>query len=383
MTLCERFRVVAALTLLACAACADEPTTPGVDDTPTSGAAAADSAFVRALRAKLEADVKAGTFSGAVLVTREGKTLFEGAYGLADREKNVPNTVQTKFRVASMNKMLTAAAILQLVQEGKLRLDAPLGTYLPDYPNADVRSKVTLHHLLTHTGGTGDIFGPQFMANRLQLRDISDYLQLYGTRGLLFTPGAQHAYSNYGFVLLGAIIERVTGKSYDDHVGARVLAPAGMSSTGAAPEDSLVPGRAVGYMRQGSPIGPLVSNAPLLPYRGTSAGGGYSTVGDFARFAVAVRDRKLLDSTHTTLLYTGKRNVNLAGTIQYAYGFMDRILGGRRWVGHGGSEAGMNGELVFEPTVGYAVVVLANFDPPAAGQTMDFIANNLPSSSGP
>ena len=380
MSVFERSRIVAALTLLACVACAGESTAPKEEVDAT---AAADSAFVAALRAKLTTDVAAGTFSGAVLVTRDGKTLFEGAYGLADREKNIPNTPQTQFRAGSMYKMMTAVATLQLVQEGKLRLDATVGTYLPDYPNADVKSKVTLHHLLTHTGGTGDIFGPEFNANRLQLRNVSDYIQLYGTRGLQFTPGAQHVYSNYGFILLGAIIERVTGKSYDDHVGPRVLAPAGMTSTGTAPEDSLVPGRAVGYMRQGSPVGPLVSNAPTLPYRGSPAGGGYSTVGDFASFAVSVRDGKLLDPTHTTMLYTGKVQVNQAGTIKYAYGFMDRILGGRRWVGHGGSAAGMNGELLLEPSGGHVIVVLTNFDPPSAGSVLNFIVSNLPSSSGP
>ena len=375
MTLFPRFPVVAAATLLACLACgAGEPTNP----LPDAAVTAADSAFVTALHAKLTTDAASGTFSGAVLVLRNGKTLFEGAYGLADREKNIPNTPQTQFRAGSMYKMITAAATLQLVQEGKLRLDGTVGTYLPDYPNADVKSKVTVHHLLTHTGGTGDIFGPEFAANRLQLRTVSDYLSLYGTRGLQFTPGAQHVYSNYGFILLGAIIERVTGKSYDAHVGARVLGPAGMTATGTAPEDSLVAGRAVGYTRQGSPTGPLVSNAPSLPYRGSPAGGGYSTVGDFARLAEAVRDRKLLDSTHTTLLYTGKVQVNQAGTIHYAYGFMDRVLGGRRWVGHGGSAAGMNGELLFEPGGGYVVVVLANFDPPTAGLTLNYIVNSLP-----
>ncbi|GLC25256.1 serine hydrolase domain-containing protein [Roseisolibacter agri] len=387
MSILRRFPVVAAPVLMVCVACntqarelAAPETGPTLAPAPT---AAADSAFVSALRAKLANDVQAGTFSGAVLVTRDGKTLFEGAYGLADRERNVPNTPQTQFRAGSMYKMMTAVATLQLVQAGTLRLDATVGTYLPDYPNADVKSKVTLHHLLTHTGGTGDIFGPEFAANRLQLRNVSDYIRLYGTRGPLFTPGAQHVYSNYGFILLGAIIERVTGKSYDDHVGALVLGPAGMTSTGTAPEDSLVPGRAIGYMRQGSPIGPLVSNASTLPYRGSPAGGGYSTVGDFARFAVAVRDRKLLDSTHTSMLYTGKVPVNQTGTIQYAYGFMDRIIGGRRWVGHGGSAAGMNGELVFEPGGGYVVVALSNFDPPSAGQVLNFIVSNLPAAGAP
>lgn len=369
----RRYPIVAALTLLVCVAC-DTP--PGdITEPRPETAAARDSAFVAALRAQLTAETEAGKFSGAVLVTRDGRTLYEGAYGFADRERGMPNTPQTQFRAGSMYKMVTAVATLQLVQAGTLRLDVPLGTYLPDYPNAHLASSVTPHHLLTHTGGTGDIFGPLFTAHRLELRTTGDYLHLYGTRGLQFAPGTQHVYSNYGFILLGALIERLSGKSYDDHVAARVLAPAGMTATGTAPEDSLVPGRSVGYTRQ-LVSGSLVSNAPTLPYRGTSAGGGYSTVGDLARFAVAVRDRRLLDSTHTALLYTGKVPVGTA--FQYAYGFVDRVVGGRRWVGHGGGAAGMNGELVFEPNGGYVVVVLSNFDPPAATQVLNFILDRLP-----
>ena len=375
-------RIVAALTLLVCIACSTPPSgaEPPRGDATRTGAdatAAADSAFVAALRAQLAADAEADRFSGAVLVTRDGRTLFEGAYGFADRERRVPNTPLTRFRVGSMNKMLTAVAALQLVQAGTLRLDAPLGTYLPDYPNAEVASKVTPHHLLTHTGGTGDIFGPEFTARRSELRTTGDYLRLYGTRSVRFAPGARWEYSNYGFLLLGAVIERVGGTSYDDHVAARVLAPAGMTATGTAPEDSLVPGRAVGYMRQAS--GTLVSNAPTLPYRGTPAGGGYSTVGDFARFAVAVRERRLLDSAHTALLLSGK--VMVGPGSQYAYGFQDRVVGGRRFVGHGGGAPGMNGDLAFEPNGGYVVVVLSNLDPPAAGQVAAFILTRLPTST--
>ena len=365
-------RIAIALTLLACAACGAAELAP----TDTAGQPVTpDSAFVAALRARLDAATAAGEFSGAVLVARDGRTLFEGAYGLADRERNVSNTPQTLFRVGSMNKMLTAVATLQLVQAGTLRLDAPLGTYLTDYPNTDVASKVTPHHLLTHTGGTGDIFGPEFAANRTALRTTADYLRLYGTRGLQFTPGTQHVYSNYGFLLLGAIIERIGGTNYYDHIAARVLAPAGMTATGSAPEDSLVPGRSVGYTRQLVP-GTLASNAPTLPYRGTPAGGGYSTVGDFARFAVALRERRLLDATHTALLVDGK--VSVAPSLRYAYGFMDRVVGGRRFVGHGGGAPGMNGDLAFEPDGGYVVVVLSNFDPPAASQISAFILDRLP-----
>jgi CubicO group peptidase (beta-lactamase class C family) len=179
----DPMRTVAALALLVCAACG-EPTAPAAQ-------VDADSAFVAAVRARLEAATQAGEFSGAVLVARDGRTLFEGAYGLADRERGIANTPLTQFRVGSMNKMITAVAALQLVQAGTLRLDAPLGTYLADYPNAELASKVTPHHLLTHTGGTGDIFGPEFTAHRTELRNTGDYLRLYGARALRFEPGAR------------------------------------------------------------------------------------------------------------------------------------------------------------------------------------------------
>ena len=349
------------------------PTAPVAPATPE----AAEATFVAALRARLEADAATEQFSGAVLVARDGRTVFEGAYGRADRERGVPNTPVTQFRVGSMNKMITAVATLQLVQAGVLRLDAPLGTYLPDYPNAEVASTVTLHHLLTHTGGTGDIFGPEFTAHRADLRTVDDYLRLYGSRGLRFAPGAQWEYSNYGFILLGAVIERVTGTSYPDHVAAHVLAPAGMIATGSEPEDALVPARAIGYTRQLVP-GSLVSNANTLPYRGSPAGGGYSTVEDLARFAMALREHRLLDAAHTELLLRGKVDTGYQG-VQYAYGFFDRVVNGRRLVGHSGGALGMSGDLAFEPGGGYVVVALSNFDPPAATELTGYIFPRLPS----
>ena len=330
--------------------------------------------FATALDAELEEATAADQFSGAVLVVRDGVTLFEGAYGLADREQNIPNSPDTRFRVGSMNKMLTAVAVLQLVQAGEVELDASLATYLPDYPNAELASKVTLHHLLTHTGGTGDIFGDLYNEHRQDLRETEDYLELFGTRDLAFEPGAAWAYSNYGFILLGAVIERVTGMRYDDYVAANVLAPAGMTATAAPPEDSTTAGRAVGYMWQG---GELVSNASTLPYRGTPAGGWYSTVRDFERFATAIREHALLDPAHTALLTTGK--VTVPGTPeQYAYGFIDRVLFGRRLLGHGGGASGMSGQLDFEPDGEYTIVVLSNLDPPAAASIEVFILSTLP-----
>ena len=224
-------------------------------------------------------------FSGAVLVARNGEVLLEDAWGLADRKAGTPNTTDTKFRIGSMNKMFTAVATLQLVEAGKLALDDPIGKHLPDYPNQDVASQVTVRHLLTHSGGTGDIFGPEFERNRLTLREHRDYVDLYGSRAPEFEPGSRFEYSNYGFVLLGALIEAVSGESYYDYVRSNVFQPAGMTSTDSLPETDNVPNRAIGYMRAGDGWEP---NTDTLPWRGTAAGGGYSTVGDLLRFAQAL-----------------------------------------------------------------------------------------------
>jgi D-alanyl-D-alanine carboxypeptidase len=331
-------------------------------------------ALVAALRAKLRDESAAGRFAGAVLVAHDGRSLFEGAYGMADRDRHVANTLDTRFRVGSMNKMFTAVGVLQLAQAGKLRLDAPLSTYLTDYPNKALASKVTIHQLLTHTGGTGDIFGPEFEAHRSSLRTLQDYVALYGNRDVEFEPGSRFEYSNYGFILLGAVIEKVSGMGYDDYVAAHVFAPAGMTSTASLPEDTTVAARSVGYTRDDS-SGKLVSNANTLPYRGTSAGGGYSTVGDLVRFSLALQKHTLLDSAHTTLLTTGK--VDARGN-KYAYGFFDRSVGGVRFVGHGGGAPGMNGDLEIDPRSGYVVAVLSNLDPPAAQRVSEFIVNRLP-----
>ena len=176
------------------------------------------SELVAALHTKLERDAAAGLFSGAVLVAKDGQAVFTGNYGLADREKGIPNAPSTKFRIGSMNKMFTAVAILQLVQARKIELNDPLGKYITDYPNKDIAKKVTIRQLLTHTGGTGDFFGPEFDAHRLELKTLDDYVKLFGERGPQFEPGSRWAYSNYGFLLLGIVVERVSGKSYYDYV---------------------------------------------------------------------------------------------------------------------------------------------------------------------
>ena len=331
---------------------------------------------LQALSARADRLAGEDEFSGAVLVAKDGRVLFSHAYGLADREGGIPNTLRTRFRIGSMNKMFTAVAILQLVEAGKVELTAPLGKYLPDYPNRDVATKVTIHHLLTHTGGTGDIFGPEFDAHRNELRTLADYVKLYGERGLEFEPGSRWAYSNYGFLLLGVVIERVSGQSYYDYVQAHIYEPAGMTRSGSLPEEQAVPDRSIGYIK---PPGTTewAPNTDTLPYRGTSAGGGYSTVGDLARFAHALLSHKLLSPDSTKLLITGK--VELGPGVRYAYGFEDaRDADGNGWVGHGGGAPGMNGDLRIYPKSGYVVAVLANLDPPAAQRISEYLDPRLP-----
>lgn len=345
-----------------------------------SDAIALDSerALSRSLRAELEKQAAEDSFSGAVLIAKDGRPLFQAAYGAADRERKVPNTVDTKFRFGSMGKMFTAVAIGQLVQAGKIGLQEPLGKYLPDYPNHDV-AKVTIHQLLTHTGGTGDVFGPEFFERRTQLRELADYIDVFGGRGLKFPPGSRHEYSNYGYVLLGRVIEVVSGKKYDAFVRDNIFTPLGMSSTDNLPEDQHVEKLAIPYSHGNAPAPErkLHSAAESLPYRGTSAGGGYSTVGDLLKFANALMSNKLLDVQHTDLVTTGKVDAPRPGA-KYAYGFEDEMTpSGARRIGHGGGAPGMNGILSIFPSSGYVIVVLANRDPPVAREIENFIGDRV------
>lgn len=335
---------------------------------------------IAGVEALLRKQAAADRFSGAALIAKSGQTVFSNAYGLADRERGIANTIETRFRIGSMNKMFTAVATLQLVDAGKLALDDPVGKHLRGYPNRDVASKVTVRHLLTHTGGTGDIFGPEYDANRLQLREHADYVKLYGSRAPNFEPGTQFQYSNYGFVLLGAIIEAVSGESYYDYVRDHVFGPAGMTSTDSLPESVEVPNRSVGYMRPFFGARSWQPNTDWLPWRGTAAGGGYSTVGDILRFAEALMSLELLSPGSTELLISGK--VTLGPGISYAFGFVDfRDKDGNGSVGHGGGAPGMNGDLRIYPKSGYVVVVLANLDPPAAQRISDYLDPRLPTES--
>ncbi|MFI5342718.1 MAG: serine hydrolase domain-containing protein [Chlamydiales bacterium] len=318
-----------------------------------------------AIQTKIDQD----QFSGVVYVTKLGRSVLSLSAGFADREHQIPNKIDTKFNLGSNNKMFTAVSIAQLAQAGRLHFQDPIGKYLTDYPNPEVRA-VTIHQLLTHTGGTGDIFGPQFDVHLVELKEPNDFIRLYGQRGLAFLPGSHFAYSNYGFILLGAIIERVSGQIYYDYIRQHIYKSASMTSSESYWKMEHIPNRAIGYIRSPDQ-GALQSNFEHLPMRGTPTGGGYSTAEDLAHFATALQSHQLLNAEYTDIVTTGK--VDTPDHQKYAYGFRDRTEKDLHWIGHSGGGPGVNTTLRIYPDLGYVIIVLSNLDYPAADNVAEFI----------
>lgn len=324
-----------------------------------------DTEIVQRLEAYLSRLVSADAFSGAVLVAKDGKILYQKAFGLASKAWNAPNRVDTKFNLGSMNKMFTSVAIAQLAQAGKLAYDDPIAKYLPDYPNKEVAGKVTIHHLLTHTSGIGDYFNEKFMdASRERFRKISDYFPLFVDKPLEFTPGARFRYSNAGFMVLGAIVQKVSGQDYFEYVREHIYKPAGMTNTDAYELDHDTPNLATGYTTEGveSDRDKIERRNNLFMHviKGGPAGGGYSTVQDLLKFDRALRGHKLLDAQHTDLILSGK--VKAFGPDKYAYGFTDARVNGHRIVGHSGGFPGINSNLDMYLDLGYTVAIMTNYD---------------------
>lgn len=329
-------------------------------------------AALAGLAARAQALADADQFAGAYLVARHGRILAQSALGPADRSTAVANRLDTRFRFGSAGKMFTAVAVLQQVEAGKLSLDGKVDDYLPGYPNRALATTVTLRQLLTHTGGTGgiDIFGPKFAENRRTLRSHGDYLEHHGDRATAFPPGSKADYSNYGYVLLGAILENVTGQDYHALLQEKVFGPAGMVRTGAEPEATNVEGRAVAYRRQD---GAWVDAADTLPWRGTAAGGGYTTVGDLLAFANALQDGRLLSPAMLAQATSPQMDENW-----YGYGFITVGKDGLRRYGHGGDADGMNADFRVFPQSGWVLVSLSNLDPPAAYRLTRWFEPRMP-----
>jgi CubicO group peptidase (beta-lactamase class C family) len=301
---------------------------------------------------------------------------------MANKINHTPNDVNTKFDLGSMNKMFTAVAIAHLVERGKLSFTDIVGKLLPDYPNKAVAEKVTVHQLLTHTSGMGSYFNRKFQANHDNLKTVADYLSLFADEPLAFEPGSKWQYSNSGFVVLGLIIEKVSGQSYFDYVKEHIFKPAGMVNTDSYEKGQDVPNLAIGYMQMGEnggpdPSAPRRPNAPMRALKGSPAGGGYSTVDDMLRFSVALQTHKLLNQQNTELVMTGKVEMGRPGT-KYGYGFGEEVSNGRHIVGHNGGGPGIGANFDMFTELGYTAVILGNYDPPAMMPVVMKIRELLP-----
>ncbi len=279
-----------------------------------------------------------GQFNGSVLVAEKGKVILKKGYGMADMEWDIPNAADTKFRIGSVTKQFTAAMILQLVDEGKIKLDAKMTEYLPDY-RKDTGDKITIHQLLNHTSGIPSYTNAEFF--REHSRDpisVTDFVKKFSSGDLEFEPGSKFAYNNSGYFLLGAIIEKVTGKSYAENLQTRILDPLEMKNTGYDTHDPLIKKRAHGYEK--TPDG--YRNAAYLdmglPY---ASGSMYSTVEDLFLWDQALYTDKVMSAASKAKMFT-------PGLSNYGYGvvMIDAKIGKTdktaKVIQHGGGINGFN-----------------------------------------
>ncbi len=352
------------------------------DDVPPQGGMS-ESAALEGIGDKLEELTGGDEFSGTVLIAREGEPVFAEAYGLASREFSVPNRVDTKYNLGSINKIFTKTAVALLLSEGRLSLDDRLGDHLPDYPNREAAEKVTVRHLIEMTSGIGDFFGERFVDTpKSQLRTLEDYLPLFADEPLEFEPGTSNRYSNGGYVVLGLVVQHAAGEDYFDFVKRRIFEPAGMMDTDSYEADEIVGNLACGYTRfdfDGREKEPC-RNIYTRPARGSSAGGGYSTVHDLLRFVEAMESGRLLTPEYGAWVFGGPEP---AGK-----GSDDRDEGRKESSGERSGDAlpgiaiaggapGINAFLENKAAGRYTVIVLTNLDPPAAMQTGSLIRSWL------
>lgn len=309
---------------------------------------------------------KAEVFSGAVLVAKDGKPLIVGAWGQANKTYDVPNTPSTRFNLGSMNKMFTAVAIAQLAERGKLSLDDPIEKYLDaDWIDRERIAGMTVRHLLTHTSGLSDYFTDEFWdSSRLKFREIADYKPLVRSIRPEFKPGERWQYSNAGFLLLGAVVEKASGTGYYAYIRENIYKPAGMNDSDSYDVDRSAPNLAVGYSSVTGPNGTdeWESNTLKHVVRGGPAGGGYSTVEDLLRFDQALRAGKLVRKETLEMMLTPTPPSLSSPVGGYGMGFsvVNGPLG--RVVGHSGGFPGISSSLDVHLDSGFTVAVLSNYD---------------------
>jgi len=312
----------------------------------------------------------ADQFSGLVMLVHRGRPVLTRCHGLANKERNVPNTPDIRFDLASITKGLTAVALTQLAQQGAVAFHQPLGAYLDGFP-ADV-SRATVHQLLTHTAGVGR---PGLTNQRPADEDswdsvdevwqgMSAYLRTLPSR---FTPGSQFSYSNDGYFVLGEIVATVSGLSFYEYVRQHVFTPAGMTRSDffAKPQVKADDSIALGYATQPGGVRVDATTLPGFPYVGGPFTGAYCTARDLLRFATALHGGKLLNPAFTHLGTTGKQAVSPVDLPQgqfYGYGQVEAISGPHRIVGHSGGGPGRANNLDVFPDAGWVAIVLGNYD---------------------
>ena len=296
----------------------------------------------------------ANEFSGSVLVARDGQVLLDRGYGLANREWLIPNDGETKFRLGSITKQFTAVAIMILNERGLVDLDAPVKTWLPDAPAS--WDQVTVRRLLAHTAGVPNFTSfDDFEATKTLPVTVDGLIAKFRDRPLDFQPGEDRKYSNSGYVLLTAVIEKASGKSYADFLAETVFQPLGMSDTGYDTHAAILPRRASGY----APKAGGVVNADYwdmsIPQ---GAGGLYSTTHDLLKWEQGLFGGGLLRPASLTLLTTPVRD-------QYAFGVFAVEAGGNTTIAHSGGLDGFNTYMAYDPDRHMTVIVLGNINGPA------------------
>jgi len=293
--------------------------------------------------------VTSGRFMGSALVARGDEIVFSKGYGYANLEWDVPNDPSTKFRLGSITKQFTSALILLLEEDGKLSIQDPVSRHVPEAPAS--WSDITLYHLLTHTSGIHNFTAlPDYRVRQVQPSSPAAQLERLRDEPLDFAPGTEYRYSNSGYLILGLVIERVTGRPYADVLEERIFGPLGMQDSGYDSNAAVVPHRAAGYAP--GPDGPV--NARFVDMTVPHAAGAlYSTTGDLLKWTRGLFGGRLLKPESLRKMTTPNLN-------NYALGLNVREVNGVRMIGHGGSINGFNAFLAYYPLSETTVAVLAN-----------------------
>lgn len=309
--------------------------------------------------------------SGVVRITRGGAVELEGCYGLADRAAGTPVRPGTRFGIASMTKMLTAVAVAQLVADGRLSFETPAIDVLPpERRPSTLRADVTVHHLLTHTSGIADYFEEETAEEMAEYAALwegrpsyrmlrpADFLPLFGDLPPYRPPGQRFQYSNAGYIVLGLVIEEITGEAYTDVVEQRVLAAAGMHDSGFFALDEVRPDVAVGYLPPREEDGPWRTNVYAIPIVGGPDGGAFASAPDLDCFLTAYDDGALLSPPLRDAMVTVYETT--ADGVGVGRGVFLHGEGRRRRFGHGGGDPGVEGFLFRYPDLDVNAVILCN-----------------------